>query len=133
MPEMLKANERNQKMRTARIITMKIEPGIFDEVKAGRKRIEVRDEPMKEADLIRYVDATNPGRTLGYARLLEVARLHLYSYSEAGLSMVADIARVDVDTAERLFKGKDSLFLGLIGDISFSIEPLLDAEEGIVG
>lgn len=120
-------------MKKTKIITMKIEPGIFAEITARRKRIEVRDEPMKEADLIRYVDATRPDMTLGYARLLEVARFHLYSDSEAGLSMVADIAHVDVDTAKRLFKGKRTLFLGYIGDMSFSIEPLLDAEEGFAG
>lgn len=114
-------------MRKTKIITMKIEPGIFDELKTGGKRIEVRDEQMNEADLIRYIDATDPDTTLGYARLLEVARLHLYSYSEAGLSMVADIARVDVDTAKRFFAGKDTLFLGFIGDVSDTIEPLLDA------
>ena len=119
-------------MKKTKIITMKIEPEIFDDVKAGKKRIEVRDEQMNEADLIRYIDATDPDTTLGYARLLEVARFHLYSYSEAGLSMVADIARVDVDTAKRFFAGKDTLFLGLIGDVSDTIEPLLDAGKRIV-
>lgn len=130
MPEMLQAEEGNRKMRKTKILTMKIEPGIFDDVKSGRKRIEVRDEPMFEADLIRYIDAEHPERTLGYARLLGTARLSAYQNSDVFTGIVAHIAHVDVCTAERLFSGKRTLFLGSIGDVSASIEPLLDDTNG---
>lgn len=118
-------------MKKTKIITMKIEPEIFADVKAGKKRIEVRDEPMNDVDLIRYIDATRPDMTLGYAQLLGTARLSSYQSSKAFTEIVADIAHVDADTAERLFDGKRTLFLGLIGKWGFGIESLLDDEEGI--
>lgn len=52
-------------MKTVKIITAKIREDIFDKVRSGEKRFELRTETFEHADVIRYVSDKLPNRFLG--------------------------------------------------------------------
>lgn len=55
-------------MKTTIIITAKIRPDIYDMVRRGKKRFEVRNRSFHDADYIRYISSTT-GRELGIYQL----------------------------------------------------------------
>lgn len=125
MPEMLETGERNSEMITTNIITAKIEPAIFARIMAGEKRIEVRTDTFHGARIIRYVDASNPSNTLGYATVsspeVEMRTESLNPFPD----VLSDVACVDRKTGNRLFEGLNHVYLVGLGEVSNDLESLL--------
>ena len=112
-------------MITTNIITAKIEPAIFTRITAGEKRIEVRTDTFHGARIIRYVDASNPSNTLGYATVsspeVEMRTESLIPFPD----VLSDVACVDRKTGNRLFEGLNHVYLVGLGEVSNDLESLL--------
>lgn len=79
------------------IVTMEIEPAVFELIESGVKQYELRSESFKVADAIRYVDSET-GKVLGMFWLGPedvISRVHD--------QVLMTIAAVDAETFYRLY------------------------------
>jgi hypothetical protein len=87
-------------MKTTTIITAKIHPNIYELIRTGEKRYEVRDESFRQAHFIRYIDSRT-GKQLGvFAIGMETA------YGRGDDETLKLLAKVNDDTFDELFPPK---------------------------
>lgn len=87
-------------MKTIKIITAKIKEDIFDKVRSGEKRFELRNETFEHADVIRYVSDKLPNRFLG---MYYISGEQVQENNEESLGFNMGLACVDSAEFSRMF------------------------------
>jgi hypothetical protein len=100
-------------MRDTKIITAKIDPGIYGLIEKGTKTLEVRDATFGDADIIHYV-SSQTGNHLGFWQLGRKSRA-LKGLSPA---MISNLAAVSIDIVGELGLDKaDALYVAEVGPV----------------
>jgi hypothetical protein len=96
------------------VITAKIRRDVFNRIKNGEKKFELRDESFEDGDVIKYV-AADTGIVLGEYWLGNRGTFQL-SGDDADYQALAVIGGVDEDTVRELFPEPTLVFFVRIGD-----------------
>lgn len=117
-------------MRNIELTVAKIDPNLWDKIKSGEKKFEIRTEEFKGTHVV-FVEPDRPRNVLGIVRIKEGIRVGLNTHYEAMRNMLCVLAKIDSERFDRLFKGDDVVFIHEVSPIPLSKEYLKLIEDAL--
>lgn len=117
-------------MRNIELTVAKIDPNLWDKIKSGEKKFEIRTEEFKGTHVV-FVEPDRPRNVLGIVRIKECIRVGLNTHYEAMRNMLCVLAKIDSERFDRLFKGDDVVFIHEVSPIPLSKEYLKLIEDAL--
>lgn len=117
-------------MRNIEFTVAKLAPALWDKIKSGEKKFEIRTEEFKGTHVV-FVDSDRPRNVLGIVRIKEGIHVGLHVHYEAVKHMLCVLAKIDSERFDRLFKGDDVVFIHEVSPIPLSKEYLKLIEDAL--
>lgn len=110
-------------MKKVKFTIAKLDPTLWDKIKSGEKKFEIRTEEFKGTHVV-FVEPDHPRNVLGIVRIKEGIHVGLHVHYEAVKHMLCELAKIDSERFDRLFKGVDTVFVHGVTPVPISVEYL---------
>lgn len=117
-------------MRNIEFTVAKIDPNLWDKIKSGEKKFEIRTEEFKGTHVV-FVDSDRPRNVLGIVKITKGLRIRLRPDYELVRNMLCELAKIDSERFDRLFKGVDTVFVYGVTPVPISVEYLKVVAEAL--
>ena len=118
-------------MRNIELTVAKIDPNLWDKIKSGEKKFEIRTEEFKGTHVV-FVDLDHPRNVLGIVKITKGIHVRLRPNYELARNMLCELAKIDSKTFDSLFiKGNDYVLVHKVSPIPLSEEYLKPIEDAL--
>ena len=117
-------------MRNIEFTVAKIDPNLWDKIKSGEKKFEIRTEEFKGTHVV-FVDSDRPRNVLGIVKITKGLRIRLRPDYELVRNMLCELAKIESERFDRLFKGVDTVFVYGVTPVPISVEYLKVVAEAL--
>lgn len=118
-------------MRNIEFTVAKLAPALWDKIKSGEKKFEIRTEEFKGTHVV-FVDSDRPRNVLGIVKITKGLRIRLRPDYELVRNMLCELAKIDSKTFNALFiKGSVFVFVHKVSPIPLSKEYLKPIENAL--
>lgn len=97
-------------MRNIEFTVAKLAPALWDKIKSGEKKFEIRTEEFKGTHVV-FVEPGHPDNVLGVVRVTESVPVTLHPNHEFVRNVLCELAKIDSKRFNTLFNDKGTVFL----------------------